>query len=94
MGDGAIVACPSGPACALPRATALAPDPAATAVTRTASPRVQLLDLTDFMCDRARCYPVVGGSLVDKDHTHLATGFSTTLGPYLLRRLDRLRASW
>jgi hypothetical protein len=83
-----------GPACALPRAGALAPDPAATAVAQMASPRVQLLDLTDFMCDRARCYPVVGGSLVDKDRTHLATGFSTTLGPYLLRRFDALRAAW
>jgi hypothetical protein len=83
-----------GPACALPRAAALAPDPAMTAVARTASPRVQLLDLTDFICDRVRCYPVVGGSLVDKDRTHLATGFSTTLGPYLLCRLDALSRAW
>ena len=83
-----------GPACALPRASALAPDPAATAAAQERSPRVQLLDLTDFMCDRARCYPVVGGSLVDKDRTHLATGFSTTLGPYLVRRFDALAAAW
>jgi hypothetical protein len=83
-----------GRACALPRAAALAPDPAAAAVARERSARVQLLDLTDFMCDRARCYPVVGGSLVDKDRTHLATGFSTTLGPYLLRRLAALSRAW
>jgi SGNH domain (fused to AT3 domains) len=83
-----------GPACALPRASALAPDPAAAAVAQEHSPRVQLLDLTDFMCDRARCYPVVGGALVDKDRTHLATGFSTTLGPYLLRRFTALSAGW
>jgi hypothetical protein len=83
-----------GAACALPRASALAPDPAATAVAQEHSARVQLLDLTDFMCDRARCYPVVGGALVDKDRTHLATGFSTTLGPYLLRRFAALSRGW
>jgi hypothetical protein len=37
---------------------------------------------------------VVGGALVDKDRTHLATGFSTTLGPYLLRRFTALSAAW
>jgi hypothetical protein len=83
-----------GRACALPRAVVLPPDPAMAAVARSDPQRVQRVDLTDFMCDRAVCYPVVGGALVDKDATHLATGFAATLGPYLSRRVDGLMRSW
>jgi SGNH domain (fused to AT3 domains) len=70
-------------ACAVPRATALPPDPAAEA----GGSRVRVIDLTRHFCDAARCYPVVGGVYAYKDADHVNRVFSTTLGPYLLRRL-------
>ena len=44
------------------------------------------------MCDRRRCFPVVGGVLVHKDGSHLTTPFATSLGPFLLRSVERLLA--
>ena len=82
---------PPGVACALPRRVALAPDPAVLAAKRFASPRVHVIDLTRFICNRRRCFPVVGGVLVHKDIGHLTRLFSTTLGPFVLRALNRLR---
>ena len=82
---------PPGIACALPRKVALGPDPAVLAAKRFASPRVRVIDMTRYMCDRRRCYPVVGGVLVHKDIGHLTRLFSTTLGRYILRALNRLR---
>jgi hypothetical protein len=76
-----------GIACAEPRAWALPPDPLAEAARQARSRRVDLIDLTHFMCSRTRCFPVVGGALVHKDVTHLTRVFARTLGPYLLRRL-------
>jgi hypothetical protein len=78
-------------ACALERRSALLPDPAIGAAVRHPSPRVRAIDMTNFMCDRTRCYPVVGGVLVHKDVGHLTRAFSTSLGPYLLRAVD---AAW
>ena len=48
-----------------------------------------VLDLTPFFCG-SRCYPVVGGALVVRDANHMTGTFSATLGPYVLRALDRL----
>jgi hypothetical protein len=73
-------------ACAVPRAAALPPDPAAEAAASAPS-RVRLIDLTRRFCDAARCYPVVGGLYAYKDTDHVNRMFATTLGPYLLRRL-------
>jgi hypothetical protein len=84
----------AGTACALPRSRSLNRDAAAVAAQRLHSPRVQVVDLTRFMCDSARCYPVVGGALVYKDATHLTSVFATTLAPYLLQQVDKLQASW
>ena len=50
--------------------------------------------LTSFMCGPRTCPPVVGGALVLKDTNHLSLTFATTLGPYLLRRVDALSAGW
>jgi hypothetical protein len=83
-----------GPACAVARSRVLLPDPAATAATGLHSPRVEVADLTRFMCEPLVCLPVVGGALVNKDATHLTTEFATTLGPYLLRRVDHLMRAW
>jgi hypothetical protein len=79
----------AGPKCALPRSFALKPDPATPAARRSDPRRVQLIDMTRFMCSERMCLPVIGGALVHKDTTHLTRVFATTLGPYLLRHVDR-----
>lgn len=76
--------------CALPRQASLLPDAAAEAALQMASPRVEVIDLTDFFCDSALCYTVIGGALVFKDISHLTDTFSATLGPYLLSRFRQL----
>lgn len=85
---------PAGPRCAVPRGRALDRDPAIAAAARLRSPRVQTVDLTRFFCDGRECFPVVGGVLVRRDNTHLTGLFSSTLGPFLLRAVDRLTARW
>ncbi|MDA0178924.1 SGNH hydrolase domain-containing protein [Solirubrobacter phytolaccae] len=74
-----------GPACAVPRATALPPDPAAAAVAQTDPGRFGLIDLSPFFCDAKSCYPVVGGVLVHKDVNHITRRFAETLAPFLER---------
>jgi hypothetical protein len=74
-----------GRRCARPREEALHHDPEAAAAKSDTSGRVHLIDLTPFMCNRARCFPVVGGALVIKDGGHLTRAFSATLGPYIRR---------
>jgi hypothetical protein len=76
--------------CALPRADALVPDPLFDAAAALGDARVRTIDLSQFFCDAALCYPVVGGALVFKDLTHITTTFSTSLGPYLLNAFDAL----
>jgi hypothetical protein len=75
----------AGRACALPRAQALRPDPAADAA--ASEPRARLVDLSRFFCDARRCFAVVGGALVHRDVSHMTTVFATTLGPHLLQAL-------
>jgi hypothetical protein len=74
-----------GPACAVPRAWALPPDPAATAVAKLDPARFGLIDLSPFFCDTRSCYPVVGGVLVHKDINHITRRFAETLAPFLER---------
>ena len=64
--------------------------------TRASPPRsgsahagARVVDLTRYFCTRRRCLPVVGGVLVHKDVDHLTQLFAGTLGPFLLRRIDR-----
>jgi hypothetical protein len=83
-----------GPACLLPRSTALKPDPAVSAARLLRSPRYQSVDLTEFFCTRRTCSLVVGGVLVNSDLDHITQKYSLTLGPYLLRKLRRLMTSW
>jgi hypothetical protein len=80
---------PAGPACALPRRTALPPDPAAAAARLVGRPRLRTVDFSRFFCGSRRCFPVVGGVLVYKDENHLTPLFAETLGPYLLRAVKR-----
>ena len=79
----------AGAACAVPRAGALIADAATTAARRWHSKRVRIVDLTPWMCDPSRCFPVIGGVLVFRDKTHLTRAFSETLAPYLERRFER-----
>src|SRR4051794_572678 len=80
-----------GPACAVPRALAVQPDPAVAAATLERSKRFQSIDLTRFFCDARSCFPVVGGALVYLDQNHLTPTFVTTLAPYLDRKLRQLK---
>jgi hypothetical protein len=79
----------AGPKCAVPRDYAVKRDPAVPAARRADPRRVQLIDMNRFMCSERLCLPVIGGALVHKDETHLTRVFATTLGPYLLRHIDR-----
>ena len=79
----------AGQVCAIPRRMSLKTDPAALATRRSTDRRVKLIDMTHFFCSTELCYPVVGGALVHKDTTHISLTFGTTLGPYLLRAINR-----
>jgi hypothetical protein len=79
-----------GDSCALPRATVLKPDAAVVAARELGSRRVRVVDMTPFFCGSRRCLPVVGGALVYMDREHMTNVFSTSLGPYVLRAIDRL----
>lgn len=81
-------------ACALRRSYALRPDPVVQAAQALATPAVQVANLASFMCDASVCNPVVGGVLVLRDVSHMTTTFSATLGPYLLKSVNRLSADW
>jgi hypothetical protein len=77
--------------CARPRDAALLPDPEAEAAELDPADRVEVVDLTAFMCDEQSCPPVVGGALVIKDIGHMTRTFSRTLGPFLGQAVDLLR---
>jgi hypothetical protein len=85
---------PAGTACALPRNGALNPDSAVHTALQMDSPRVDVIDLSDYFCGARRCFPVIGGVLVRKDIGHLTRLFAETLAPFLGREIDRLLASW
>ena len=78
-----------GAACARSRRLAVQPDPLAAAARDMRSGRVRLIDLTSQVCNVRRCFPVVGGALVHRDATHVTPAFSATLGPFILRALER-----
>jgi hypothetical protein len=78
----------AGVICARRRSKALHHDPQVTAAHRTKSKRVHVLDMTNFFCDDAHCYPVVGGALVHKDTNHITAIFAKTLGRFMLRMVD------
>lgn len=84
----------AGPVCARRRSQALLPDQAVTAAKAFTQRRIQVIDMTSFLCDSTTCPPVIGGVLVYKDASHLTPAFSESLGPFLLQRVDRLSRSW
>ncbi len=77
----------AGHACKVPRREAVARDPEVTAAHRMNGRRMEIVDMTPFICDQRSCFPVVGGALVFKDQNHLTEVFARTLGPYLAREI-------
>ena len=93
--DGAIEAGKRpGIACAVPRRSALEDDPAVIAARKEHSPRVKAIDLTNVLCSRRLCYPVIGGALVYKDLHHFTVVFAKTLATPLERKIDALARRW
>lgn len=84
----------AGPACAVRRLSAIDDDPAARVARQTGPPAAQVADMTNYICGVKRCDVVVGGVLVYKDVHHLTREYSTTLGPYLLRKIRHLAEAW
>jgi peptidoglycan/LPS O-acetylase OafA/YrhL len=68
-------------ACAVRRTVAQPPDPLTQAARRSKDPRVRLIDLTKYFCDRQRCYGVIGKVAVYYDGTHLNVEYSLSLAP-------------
>jgi hypothetical protein len=78
----------AGRACAQPRGRALERDPQAVAAAHfTPRSRVKAIDITRYICDASKCFPVVGGALVFKDIHHLTSVFAESLGPYIERQV-------
>jgi hypothetical protein len=69
--------------CAVDRTRAQPPDPLTLAARHSADPNVHLVDLTDYFCDRQRCYGVVGRVVVYVDANHLNGEFSRTMAPMI-----------
>ena len=80
----------AGVVCELPRSRSLKEDAAAEAAVTYKIPGVRLIDMTNYMCDSADCFPVVGGALTHKDLGHITAVFSDTMGPFLLRKVRAL----
>jgi peptidoglycan/LPS O-acetylase OafA/YrhL len=68
-------------ACAVKRTVAQPADPLTLAAKRSTDPNVGLIDLTNYFCDRQRCYGVVGKVAVYYDDTHLNVEYSRSLEP-------------
>ncbi|WP_409465060.1 acyltransferase family protein [Amycolatopsis sp. GA6-003] len=65
--------------CAVDRSVAQPPDPLTAAAKASTDPKVRLLDLTDYFCDRQRCYAVIGKVGVYYDADHLNLDYSLSL---------------
>lgn len=80
-----------GPLCATRRSDAIRLDSAVTTVAQLHSSRYRAIDMTSFFCSARDCYPVVGGLLVFRDvFGHITVPYSTSLGPYLARKVRAL----
>jgi len=78
----------SGDACNFARAR---PDAGIRDAERTAvakTDQVLLVDLSDLLCDDARCLAVVDGRVAYRDNNHLSTKISRWMAPTLRARID------
>jgi hypothetical protein len=77
--------------CASPRDEAVRPDAMTVAASQIDSPRVHLVDLTDYFCDETTCYAAIGQATVYQDLDHISAPYSRSLAPFLL---DRITEVW
>lgn len=53
--------------------------------------RVIITDLSNYFCDRSRCYPALGGTWIYADESHVRAPFIRALAPYLDQQLKIVR---
>jgi hypothetical protein len=69
--------------CAVDRAKAQPQDPLTDVVRQIRDPMIGYVDLTNYFCDKRRCYGVVGHVVVYYDANHMNVEFSRTLEPMI-----------
>ncbi|HEX7308693.1 acyltransferase family protein [Lentzea sp.] len=74
-------------ACAVARAEAHPADPLVEVARTTEVPGVSLIDLSEYFCDAARCYSVIGNVVVYFDADHLNGEYSRSLAPMIAKAL-------
>lgn len=74
---------PAAPECVLDRREHGLDGPAAIERRTDVPDNVRFLDMTDYVCDPARCAPVVGNILVYSDAHHLTATYARTIAPFL-----------
>ncbi|HUQ58710.1 acyltransferase family protein [Lentzea sp.] len=80
---------PANPlACAVPRAEAHPVDPLVEVARTTKVPGVSLIDLSEYFCDDAQCYSVIGNVVVYFDADHVNGEYSRSLAPVIAKALD------
>ncbi len=77
-------------ACSFPRqegiVSSAAPTQRAAAALATST---EIIDLTDYICPKSRCAPVIGNVLVYRQGSHITNTYAKTLAPILTRELRR-----
>ena len=56
-------------------------------------PETQLLDLTEYICPRDTCAPVIGDVLVYRQGSHITATYARTLLPMFVRKLEAALAN-
>jgi peptidoglycan/LPS O-acetylase OafA/YrhL len=74
-------------ACAVDRKRAHPRDPLTEVAKKTRIHGVTLIDLTNYFCDKRRCYAVVGNVAVYFDHDHMNLEFSRSMKPMLAKAI-------
>jgi hypothetical protein len=78
--------------CSRPRAKTLAtPDPVLMAAAKT--PGVGLVDMSDYICGKSVCKPVVRHMLVWRDTHHLTATYARALAPQLEQKIAKVLAA-
>ena len=74
-------------ACAVDREVAHPKDPLTEVARKTRVPNVELIDLSNYFCDKQRCYAVVGNVAVYFDSDHMNLEFSRSLKPMIAKAI-------
>lgn len=75
--------------CAVSRVEAVAASSAAAMADAAAVAAVDVIDMTDYVCPRSKCAPVIGGLVVYRDSHHLTASYARTLAGPLQIALER-----